>query len=205
MVHFTATTDYAEGKLPVHTAMCYNFRGWGNFAMDSLGIETNLCHPHATGKCCLRSVPFSRIQRRVRQLSLLPSVHIASTSRIFQHMVSIMTSKTTSPTLRWRRLQLGSSSSWWNFFAKYGTACANWAETFWTGSAVGCAWCRAVTPGATTTWASKKHGSSSRQFALLLSRTVLFWGIWFPSSEQRSERSTASFCLTLVSQIYPKQ
>jgi hypothetical protein len=62
VVHFTTTTDYAEGRLQcVHTAMCNNFKGWGNFAKDSLGIETNLCHPHATGKCCLRSVQFSRI------------------------------------------------------------------------------------------------------------------------------------------------
>ncbi len=61
VVHFTTTTDYAEGRLPVHTAMCDNFKGWGNFAIDSLGIETNLCHPHATGKCCLRSVLFYRI------------------------------------------------------------------------------------------------------------------------------------------------
>ncbi len=61
VVHFTTTTDYAEGRLPVHTAMCDNFKGWGNFTMDSLGIETNLCHPHATRKCCLQSVLFSRI------------------------------------------------------------------------------------------------------------------------------------------------
>ncbi len=41
VVHFTTTTYHAEGRLPVHTAMCDNFKGWGNFAMDSLGIETN--------------------------------------------------------------------------------------------------------------------------------------------------------------------
>jgi len=50
VVEFTKTDTYAADKLPVDTAMCDNFKGWGNFALHSLGIPTNLCHPHATGE-----------------------------------------------------------------------------------------------------------------------------------------------------------
>ena len=39
-----------EGKIPVETAMCDNFKGWGNFAMNELGIISNVCLPHGTGK-----------------------------------------------------------------------------------------------------------------------------------------------------------
>jgi hypothetical protein len=35
--------------LPVQTAMCDNFKGWGNFAENVLGIKSNVCIAHATG------------------------------------------------------------------------------------------------------------------------------------------------------------
>jgi hypothetical protein len=38
-----------EGKLPVETAMCDNFKGWGNFSEEELGIVSNVCFPHGTG------------------------------------------------------------------------------------------------------------------------------------------------------------
>ena len=40
---------FKDGKLPVDTAMCDNFKGWGNFALHELGLKTNVCHPHASG------------------------------------------------------------------------------------------------------------------------------------------------------------
>ena len=39
-----------EEKLPVETAMCDNFKGWGNFSINELGIVSNDCLPHGTGK-----------------------------------------------------------------------------------------------------------------------------------------------------------
>ena len=41
--------EFGEGKVPVHTAMCDNFKGWGNFALNELGITSNVCHQHASG------------------------------------------------------------------------------------------------------------------------------------------------------------
>jgi hypothetical protein len=38
-----------ECILPVQTAMCDNFKGWGNFAENVLGIKSNVCIAHATG------------------------------------------------------------------------------------------------------------------------------------------------------------
>jgi hypothetical protein len=35
--------------LVVQTAMCYNFKGLGNFVENVLGIKSNVCLPHATG------------------------------------------------------------------------------------------------------------------------------------------------------------
>ena len=36
----------SEGKIPVETAMCDNFKGWGNFSINELGILSNVCLPH---------------------------------------------------------------------------------------------------------------------------------------------------------------
>ena len=35
--------------LPVQTGMCDNFKGWGNFAENVLGIKSNVCINHTTG------------------------------------------------------------------------------------------------------------------------------------------------------------
>ena len=40
---------FEEEKLPVETAMCDNFKGWINFARNSLDVDAILCKPHATG------------------------------------------------------------------------------------------------------------------------------------------------------------
>ncbi len=37
-----------ECILPVQTVMCDNFKGWGNFAENVLGITSNVCILHAT-------------------------------------------------------------------------------------------------------------------------------------------------------------
>ena len=47
---YVKSKEFREGKFPVETAMCDNFKGWGNFTINELGIISNVCHPHATGK-----------------------------------------------------------------------------------------------------------------------------------------------------------
>ena len=46
---YMRSAKFRAGQLPVQTAMCDNFKGWGNFANFSLGIVANVCKPHATG------------------------------------------------------------------------------------------------------------------------------------------------------------
>jgi hypothetical protein len=50
VIKFMASARFQDQQLPVDTAMCDNFLGWGNFA-ECLGIPTNVCMQHATGKC----------------------------------------------------------------------------------------------------------------------------------------------------------
>ncbi len=38
------------GQLQVEIVMCDNFKGWGNFSSNALGIPSNICLPHGTGK-----------------------------------------------------------------------------------------------------------------------------------------------------------
>ena len=40
---------FRKQELPVETAMSDNFKGWGNFAENALGIDSGVCFPHATG------------------------------------------------------------------------------------------------------------------------------------------------------------
>ena len=46
---YTHSKKFREGQLPVETAMCDNFKGWGNFSHNALGIPSNVCFPHGTG------------------------------------------------------------------------------------------------------------------------------------------------------------
>ena len=46
---YLKSDDFEAGKVPVETAMCDNFKGWGNFAESELGIISNVCLPHGTG------------------------------------------------------------------------------------------------------------------------------------------------------------
>jgi hypothetical protein len=47
---FVKSSQCEDCILPVETAMCDNFKGWGNFSENVLGIKANICHTHATGK-----------------------------------------------------------------------------------------------------------------------------------------------------------
>ena len=46
---FLRSARFHRYELPVETAMCDNFKGWGNFSEEALGIESGVCFPHATG------------------------------------------------------------------------------------------------------------------------------------------------------------
>jgi hypothetical protein len=46
---YIETQKFKDCILPVDTAMCDNFVGWGNFAENILGVIANICHTHATG------------------------------------------------------------------------------------------------------------------------------------------------------------
>ena len=51
---YVKSKEFREGEIKVETAMCDNFKGWGNFTINELGILSNVCHPHAAVKCILR-------------------------------------------------------------------------------------------------------------------------------------------------------
>ncbi len=46
---FIASQKFEESRSPVLAAMCDNFKGWGEFEENALGITSNVCHTHATG------------------------------------------------------------------------------------------------------------------------------------------------------------
>ena len=47
---YISSKKFRSGELPVETVMCDNFKGWGNFSNNTLGIPSNVCFPHGTGK-----------------------------------------------------------------------------------------------------------------------------------------------------------
>jgi hypothetical protein len=47
---YTSSKKFRDGQLPVETAMCDNFKGWEFFSHNALGIPSNVCFPHGTGK-----------------------------------------------------------------------------------------------------------------------------------------------------------
>jgi hypothetical protein len=71
-----------ECILPVQTAMCDNFKGWGNFAENVLGIKSNVCLPHATGKV-LNSFVLSHATGNV-QLRCVSGITAAKRSHVKQ-------------------------------------------------------------------------------------------------------------------------
>ena len=46
---YLMSPTFADCKLPVTTAMCDNFKGWGNFSETNLGLKANICLAHVTG------------------------------------------------------------------------------------------------------------------------------------------------------------
>ncbi len=47
---YTRSKKFREGQLPVETAICDNFKSWGNFSHNAFGIPSNVCFPHGTAK-----------------------------------------------------------------------------------------------------------------------------------------------------------
>jgi hypothetical protein len=47
---YLRSDEFRDGRVPVQTAMCDNFQGWGNFSRNVFGIDSNVCKPHAIGK-----------------------------------------------------------------------------------------------------------------------------------------------------------
>ncbi len=80
MAVYVKSQKCKECILPVQTAMCDNFKGWGNFAENFLGITSNVCILHATGNVQL----FCAVMRPVMfncavfQVSLQHTVHMSS-------------------------------------------------------------------------------------------------------------------------------
>ena len=46
---FLRSARFRKSELPVESSMCDNFKGWGNFSEEALGIESGVCFPHAIG------------------------------------------------------------------------------------------------------------------------------------------------------------
>jgi hypothetical protein len=134
VVEFTKTDAYAADKLPVDTAMCDNFKGWGNFALHSLGIPTNLCHPHATGENYLSHLVIfasdvlsgSHCGGAVFASQVLPDLTAYGAYYYFQNEISEIGVETFATRMQERLVV--------HLRETYGDTCANWAESFWTGS-----------------------------------------------------------------------
>ena len=73
---YMAGKVYRDQKLPVDTAMCDNFTGWGNFCRNVLGIEPNVCKPHGTG-----NASYIAFDNR-HSLSMLTGIAAASYSHV---------------------------------------------------------------------------------------------------------------------------
>ncbi len=46
--NYILSLQFRDGQLPVETAMCDNFKGWGNFSNNALSIHFNVCFLHGT-------------------------------------------------------------------------------------------------------------------------------------------------------------
>ena len=76
---YLGSDGYQAGKVPVETAMCDNFKGWGNFAINELGIVSNFCLPHASGNVHSTS-------RRCKLSSMLMSCMAAIAADNYSHL-----------------------------------------------------------------------------------------------------------------------
>ena len=65
---------FSRAELPVETAMCDNFKGWGNFSETALGIESNVCFPHATGKA-FTSIWYCLFSNCVSRTAAIPAAN----------------------------------------------------------------------------------------------------------------------------------
>jgi hypothetical protein len=93
---FVRSPKFGECKLPVQTAMCDNFKGWGNFAEKSLGLTANICHTHATGNVSGFSSFAMQLTLHVLQVSRHQRARMSSTFLLPLHMTTITTLWSTS-------------------------------------------------------------------------------------------------------------
>ncbi len=133
---FVRSPEFRDAKLPVDTAMCDNFKGWGNFAENCLGIPTNVCLLHGSGNCA--SIP--NIIFEVLKLTLC-TAGIAAANRSHlkffsdidaygvYHDFVVETGAIAVEVFAERVQELIVT-----FLRKeYGDKCADWCETYWTG------------------------------------------------------------------------
>ena len=76
---YMRSARYRNSERPVETAMCDNFKGWGNFSDNALGIESNICLPHATGKSFTITLCSSKSNFFVPQELPLITIRMSST------------------------------------------------------------------------------------------------------------------------------
>jgi hypothetical protein len=87
---FLKSEDFTSGRLLVHTAMCDNFRAWGNFARNSLGLRSWLvCLPHASGNVLCSNLRFPDADGGVRQRSPQTTTRTGNIFRIARRMTII--------------------------------------------------------------------------------------------------------------------
>ena len=90
---------FRDQQLPVESAMSDNFRGWGNFADSTLGVDSGVCFPHATGNAFTFTL-HSSISNFIYFGQQSPPIIIrkSSTSRIGKLTTTFMTSWSASAT-----------------------------------------------------------------------------------------------------------
>jgi hypothetical protein len=66
---FLRSQRFRRRELPVETSMCDNFKGWGNFSENVLGIDANICLPHATGTLSKLIIYYQHSDRSARRYS----------------------------------------------------------------------------------------------------------------------------------------
>ena len=96
---FLRSARFRKSELPVETAMCDNFKGWGNFSETAFEIDSNVCFPHATGNAFTFTL-HSSISNFIYFGQQSPPIIIrkSSTSRIGKLTTTFMTSWSASAT-----------------------------------------------------------------------------------------------------------
>ena len=104
---YVKSKEFCEGKIQVETAMCDNFKGWGNFTINELGIISNVCHPHASGKVHFTCQLICYADVWARQVLRPTTVRMSSTFRTSKRTMTTMTLWSTLAMLECQNLQIG--------------------------------------------------------------------------------------------------